>query len=187
MNLYVLILIALGLSLDAFAVAVAGSVYLKKVTARHIFRIAFHFGLFQALMPIIGWFAGKTTHALIAAWDHWAAFFLLTVIGGRIIYDALCGSEEKKWNKDPTRGMTLVMLSVATSIDALAVGLSLAMLEVSIWYPAAIIGVITSAVCVLGMIIGDIISSRLQKGMELSGGVILLIIGFEILIRDLFF
>ena len=170
MNIYVLILIALGLSFDAFAVSVGGSVYIDKITARHIFRIAFHFGLFQALMPIVGWFAGKGAHTFIAAWDHWVAFLLLTFIGGRIIYDTLSSSEEKKWNKDPSRGMALVMLSIATSIDALAVGLSLAMLEVSIWYPAAIIGVVTLVVCVLGMLIGDIISKRLQKGMKLSGG-----------------
>lgn len=187
MSIYILILIALGLSLDAFAVSVAGSVYLKKVTPRHIFRFAFHFGLFQALMPIIGWFAGKSAHSLIAAWDHWVAFILLTFIGGRIIYDALSGSENKKWKGDPTRGLSLVMLSIATSIDALAVGLSLAMLEVSIWYPAAIIGFVTLAVCVLGMLLGDFISGRLQKGMELSGGVILLLIGLEILLKDLFF
>lgn len=118
--------------MDAFAVAIVSSVIIGQVTRRHIFRLAFHFGLFQAMMPIIGWLAGRSIQHYIYLWDHWVAFGLLLFIGIKAIYDALTESQISNRRDDPSRGLSLVVLSVATSIDALAVGLSFAMLDVDI-------------------------------------------------------
>ena len=126
-----LIAVAVALAMDAFAVALAAGVVLRPLCFRPCFRLAFHFGLFQALMPVIGWLAGLTVQTFVAAWSHWIAFCLLVWVGGHMIREALAGEEGGARPTDPSRGMTMVALSVATSIDALAVGLSLAMLDVS--------------------------------------------------------
>ena len=149
--------------MDAFAVAVAGSVVIGKVNGRQIFRFAFHFGLFQALMPILGWFAGSTARNYIEAWDHWIAFVLLAAIGAKAIYESLKSNGNGKMNGDPTRGMSLVLYSIATSIDALAVGVSLALLGTEIFYPAIIIGVITAIVTTIGMVFGSSIGKILGR------------------------
>ncbi|MBW1842568.1 MAG: manganese efflux pump, partial [Deltaproteobacteria bacterium] len=119
--------------MDAFAVSIATGVILKDVSSRQTFRLSWHFGLFQAMMPVIGWAAGMTIRAYIERYDHWVAFGLLTFVGANMIKAAFQDDKGDDKPKDPTRGMTLVMLSVATSIDALAVGLSLSILNVSIW------------------------------------------------------
>src|SRR6056297_488407 len=134
MSLTEIILISLSLAMDAFAVSVAAGTtgLLKK---RAIFRLSFHFGLFQFLMPVIGWYTGSRIAPLVSSVDHWLAFGLLIFVGVRMIIGGIKPPSEKMIN-DPSRGMTLVMLAVATSIDALAVGFSLAMMEIKIWYPA---------------------------------------------------
>src|SRR5512134_4038247 len=119
MDLLTLLGIALALAMDAFAVALATGMNLAAVTGRHLFRLGFHFGLFQALMPIIGWLAGQTVQQHIAAWDHWIAFGLLAFVGGHMLWEARSEEHEAKDPRDPTRGLSLVILSVATSIDAL--------------------------------------------------------------------
>ncbi|RMF42991.1 MAG: manganese efflux pump, partial [Deltaproteobacteria bacterium] len=134
MDILTLLALAVALAMDAFAVALGTSLALPRLTGRHLFRLGWHFGLFQALMPIAGWLAGLTVQRWIVAIDHWIAFGLLLFIGGRMIREAIAGEEERS-ETDPTRGWSLVLLSVATSIDALAVGLTLAMLGVSIWFP----------------------------------------------------
>jgi putative Mn2+ efflux pump MntP len=185
MGLVVILGIAVGLALDAFAVAVAGSVSLGRVTGRQVFRFAFHFGLFQAGMPLIGWLAGRGVQQYMAAWDHWVAFGLLAFIGGKAIVTALRSGESTKPRGDPTRGWTLLMLSVATSIDALAVGLSLGMLEVAIWYPALIIGVVTAGLTALGMLIGSRLGARFGRWTEIAGGLVLIGIGVKILVEHI--
>ena len=175
--------LAVGLSLDALAVAVAAAITLDEVSPRHVFRLAFHFGLFQALMPIIGWLAGMQLEQFIVNWDHWVAFGLLTFIGVKAIREALTGADAAVARDDPTRGLTLVGLALATSIDALAVGVSLAMLRVSIWYPSVIIGCITSAITALGMILGRRLGKRFGKKVEVAGGAVLIVIGLKILIQ----
>lgn len=179
-----LLLIALGLAMDAFAVAIASSVVLGNVTGRQVFRLSFHFGLFQAVMPIIGWAAGRTVVEYVKAWDHWAAFALLAFIGIRAIRGSLRETEDPRM-RDPTRGMTLVLLSVATSIDALAVGLSFAMLEVSIWIPVLVIGAVAAAMTVLGLALGRRLGPLFGKRMEMVGGLVLIAIGVKILVEHL--
>ena len=179
--------IACALALDAFAVATAASVTLGRVSRRQVFRFAFHFGLFQGLMPIIGYFAGASIADFAAAWDHWLAFALLSVIGAKAIYQALRDvAEETPGNHvDPTRGLSLVMLSVATSIDALAIGLSYALLRQSIWQAAITIGVITGALTWCGMLVGSRLGSRFGKRLEIAGGLVLIAIGIKIVVDHL--
>ncbi len=154
MSTLTLLGIALGLAMDAFAVAIGAGLQLCNVTRRQTFRLAWHFGLFQAFMPILGWLAGLTLVDYIAPVDHWIAFGLLAFIGGKMIYEALKHDEEEADRCDPTKGWRLVMLSVATSIDALAVGLSMALLGVSIWWPALVIGVVAGVLTMVGLELG---------------------------------
>ena len=181
-----LIGIAIGLAMDAFAVAIGAGLQLERVTARQTFRLAWHFGLFQALMPVIGWLLGLTIQSWISAFDHWIAFALLAAIGGKMIYEALRGDRDERPRTDPTRGLSLVVLSVATSIDALAVGLSLALLEVDIWWPAVVIGIVAGAFTTVGLQLGQRFGALLGRRMEVVGGVILIGIGVRILVEHLF-
>lgn len=168
--------------MDAFAVAVASGMVLATVGWRQTFRLSWHFGLFQALMPVIGWFLGQSVRTWIEDYDHWIAFALLTYIGTKMIREAFAAPEERH-AVDPTRGWTLVMLSVATSIDALAVGLSLSMLRLSVWMPALVIGLVALAFTAVGLHLGRTVSRARHVGRiaELIGGVVLLGIGGRIL------
>jgi putative Mn2+ efflux pump MntP len=185
MSTLTLLGIAIGLAMDAFAVAIGAGLQLSEVTPRQTFRLAWHFGLFQAFMPVIGWLAGRTLVQYIAPVDHWIAFGLLAFIGGKMVYEAFREKDEDAEVCDPTRGWRLVMLSIATSIDALAVGLSLAVLGVSIWYPALVIGVVAGALTTLGMELGKRFGALLGRRMEVVGGLILIAIGVKILIEHL--
>ncbi len=175
-----LLALAVALAMDAFAVAVIAGITLNPLTKRHVFRLAFHFGLFQAMMPVIGWAAGSAVHKYIAAFDHWVAFGLLALVGGKMVWGAFCSEEEKQSPKDPTSGRTLVFLSVATSIDALAVGLSLAMIESTIIVPALVIGVVAAILTAVGMVVGRKIGALWGKRVEVVGGLILVAIGVKI-------
>ena len=185
MTLLNIIAIAIALAMDAFAVAIATGVRLKRVSLRQFFRLAFHFGLFQAMMPVIGWAAGLTVRESIERYDHWIAFGLLTFVGVNMIREAFKMEEGAREKHDPTRGLTLVMLSVATSIDALAVGLTISMLRVAIWLPALVIGLVAGAFTVVGLHLGKAVGAaeRLSPVAEGLGGVVLLAIGLKILIE----
>jgi putative Mn2+ efflux pump MntP len=177
--------IAIGLAMDAFAVAIGAGCQLCQVTWKQTLRLAWHFGLFQAFMPILGWLAGLTLVKYIEPVDHWIAFGLLAFIGGKMIYEALKHQDEEVDRCDPTKGWRLVMLSIATSIDALAVGLSLAVLGVSIWWPALVIGVVAGVLTVVGLELGCRFGSLLGRRMEVVGGLILIGIGLKILLEHL--
>lgn len=181
MSVATTVLIAIGLAMDAFAVSIASGLVIERLTIRHVFRMAFHFGLFQALMPILGWWAGSTVAPYIEAWDHWLALILLGFIGGKMVLESR-GDGERLDSSDPTRGWSLVTLSVATSIDALAVGLSLAMLRVQVWFPALIIGVVAAAASAWGIVFGSRIGRRWGRRAELIGGLVLIGIGIRIVV-----
>lgn len=185
MSLTETILIAFGLAMDAFAVSIASGLSVKRVTPRHVFRIAFHFGLFQALMPIVGWYAGSTVAPYIEAWDHWIAFSLLAFVGGKMLLEARKKDDEASIMSDPTRGWALVILSIATSIDALAVGLTVAMLGVSIWIPALIIGIVAATLSSVGIVFGSRLGDKWGTGALVAGGLVLLAIGARILVTHL--
>jgi manganese efflux pump family protein len=181
-----LLTLACALAMDAFAVAIVTGLTLDPLTKRHVFRLAFHFGLFQALMPILGWAAGKAVYRYISEYDHWVAFVLLAFVGGRMLWGAIHKEENAKLKSDPTSGWALVILSIATSIDALAVGLSLAMVGATIIVPSIIIGIVAAAFTIMGMLLGRKIGSRWGKRVEVLGGLILLAIGLKILVEHLF-
>jgi putative Mn2+ efflux pump MntP len=172
--------LAFGLAADAFAVSVgAGSTGMVR-DSRSMLRLSFHFGLFQFLMPVIGWLAGMTISSYISSFDHWIAFVLLILVAVHIIFSAR-RKDGTKLGNDPSRGIMLVILSIATSIDALAVGLSLAFLNVSIWYPSMIIGIVTGSSSFVGIILGKKFSDYTGKRAAELGGLILIIIGIRIL------
>jgi putative Mn2+ efflux pump MntP len=186
MNFIEIIVIACGLAMDAAAVSLAAAAAGFVQDARSAARLAFHFGLFQALMPVLGWLAGVNFAARFAAVDHWIAFSLLAFVGGRMLRNGLSDGHEENIASDPSRGLTLVLLSLATSIDALAVGFSLSMLDVTIWYPAAMIGIITALLSTLAMMIGRKAGTAFGKRMEVVGGAVLIGIGVKILVDHLF-
>ncbi|MFZ5571832.1 MAG: manganese efflux pump MntP family protein [Thermodesulfobacteriota bacterium] len=182
MNWISILGIAFALAMDAFAVAIVIGLSLSCITKRHIFRLAFHFGLFQALMPVCGWLAGKAVYGHIAAFDHWIAFCLLSFVGGKMLWEARGGGDDTGMEGcDPTRGISLVILSIATSIDALAVGLSLAMIGSSIVLPAVIIGLVATTLTTIGMLLGGKIGTAWGKWAETAGGITLIAIGLRIL------
>lgn len=178
-------MIAVGLAMDAFAVSVAGGAGGRLHHPRPAIRLAFHLGLFQGLMPVIGWFLGSQAVHLVGGLGRWVAFGLLAYIGGRMIASSLrSGDGAGRDTGDPSRGWTLVGLSVATSVDALAVGISLAMVGVAIWQPAVIIGVVTAAISLIGIAIGDRVGRRWGSKVEIVGGVLLVVIGLRILLTS---
>jgi len=186
MNFFLVLAIALALAMDAFAVSMGLSLSLGKMTKSQTFRLSFHFGFFQFMMPVVGWVAGKNLLRYIQIYDHWVAFGLLLIIGGKMIYESFSRKEIRKIrSSDPTRGFFLLMLSVATSIDALALGVSLAALHVSIVYPAIIIGLVAFSMSVIGIKIGPLLGIVVGKRAELLGGLILVLIGAKILSEHL--
>ena len=176
--------VSLGLAMDALAVSIAVGLTVAPVTARHTFRLAFHFGLFQFMMPIVGWLAGREMASHIDAYDHWVAFGLLCFVGGKMLWEAR-GQKEPDRETDPTRGLTLVTLSVATSIDALAVGMSMALLGVSVWIPAVVIGIVAGALTTVGISFGSRIGPRWGPWAAAAGGCVLLLIGVRILLSHI--
>jgi manganese efflux pump family protein len=177
--------LACALAMDAFAVAIVTGLTVKQLTRRNVSRLAFHFGLFQALMPIIGWAAGKAVYHYISRYDHWVAFGLLALVGGNMLRSSARKNDETKSDSDPTSGWALLLLSVATSIDALAVGLSLAMVGSTIVVPSIVIGIVAAAFTATGMLLGRKIGSLWGKRVEALGGIILILIGIKILVEHL--
>lgn len=175
--------IAIALAMDAFAVALATGLALPQMTGRHLFRFGFHFGLFQALMPIVGWAASISFKEQIEAFDHWIAFGLLFIVGSRMLWEAWRGDDGGRSETDPTRGASLVVLSIATSIDALAIGLSLAVLGVSIWTPALVIGLTAGALTVCGMLLGRLLGQAWGTRAQILGGLLLIGIGAKVLVE----
>lgn len=185
MGWFNLFAIALALAMDALTVAIVTGISLEKLTGRHVFRLAFHFGLFQALMPITGWAAGAAIHRYLSAIDHWVAFALLAFVGGRMLMGARKAGEERRFSGDPTTGWDLVMLSIATSIDALAVGMSLAIIGSNILVPALVIGVVAATLTIAGMVLGRRIGALWGKRVEAAGGLILIGIGIKIVLEHI--
>ena len=182
---FTLVLVAIGLAMDAFAVSVAVGFTLGCVTGGQTMRMAAHFGFFQFLMPVMGWFAGIAVVDFIHAFDHWIAMGLLGFIGGKMIYEACHDLDSTTFSGDPTRGATLIMLSVAISIDALAVGLSLGVLNSHILYPSIIIGLVAGGFTVLGIRLGCRLGMRFSRRVEIFGGLILIAIGIKIVLEHM--
>jgi manganese efflux pump family protein len=184
MELLTVILIAVGLAMDAFAVSiVTGSVY-RELHVKHVLRMALFFGGFQAVMPVIGFLAGLGMRERIEAFDHWIAFGLLSFVGGKMIYEAF-QIKSAQSRRDPSSLLILLALSVATSIDALAVGVTLSLLTTSIVLAVAVIGAITFTLSYAGVAIGKRFGHFFESRIEVIGGLILIAIGLKILIEHL--
>lgn len=179
------IFIGVGLAMDAFTVSLGIGTGRRANDRRAKFRLSFHFGFFQMAMTVVGWFAGSTIARYIETFDHWIAMGLLAYVGINMIRSGL-NPEMETYITDPSRGKLLIILSVATSIDAMAVGLSMAMINAPWLVPAIIIGVVTWGLSVFGLLAGDSLGSKFGKRMEILGGLILLGIGIRILVTHLF-
>jgi putative Mn2+ efflux pump MntP len=175
---------AIGLGMDAFAVAIAVGARLPRLEFHPVFRLSFHFGLFQFLMPIVGWVIGSQVERFVHAWAHWIAFALLAIISAKMIWEALTFTPEELSEADPTRRWSLIVLSVATSIDALAVGFSVALLRADILISCIVIGVVASVMTLIGLGLGRTAGVRLGRSAAALGGIILLGIGVKILIEN---
>jgi len=183
-NIFTILIIALGLSFDTFAVSISSGLKFNRIGFLIAIKIAIPLAFFQAFMPVLGWSVGNLVKDFFALYDHWIAFTLLFIIGAKMLYD---GGFNKKQSKvvDPLHIPTLLLLSIATSIDALIVGLSFAFLEINILLAALIIGLITGVVAMLGLLLGKNAGKKLGKRAEIFGGIILIGIGVKILIEHL--
>jgi putative Mn2+ efflux pump MntP len=178
--------IAVALAMDCFAITLGLACGARGLTMRQAVRMAVYFGGFQFVMPVLGWLAGDRLLGVIERFDHWVAFGLLALIGGRMIWESFEMSEEEKaCRPDQTQGKRLLILALATSIDALAVGLSLGVVRTGILYPAAVIGVMSFVLTVAGAKLGPVVGRLVGKRAELAGGLILIGIGVKILVEHL--
>lgn len=184
MSFISIFLIALALSMDAFSVAMAIGAAGRGHSSIAVIRLATAFGTFQFVMPILGWLLGKTVVSYISDYDHWIAFGLLLIVGLRMIKEYF-DKDEKERTKDPTKGWSLLILSIATSIDALAVGVSFAFFDVNIYYASTIIGIVCFIITALGMIFGKKLSILLGKKAVLLGGIVLIAIGIKIVVEHM--
>ncbi len=185
MDFISVLVIAVALAMDAFSVSISAGMIIKNPGFRHYFRLAFHFGLFQFLMPIIGYFGGIYLEKYIKDYDHWIAFGLLTLLGLKMIKESFAKEDETREVKDPSRGISLIVLAIATSIDALAVGLSFGLLSQPVLLPSLIIGITCALFSIIGVTIGKKAAAFVGKKAEAIGGIMLLIIGIKILIEHL--
>ena len=196
MSLFELFLVAVGLSMDAFAVAICKGLGMKKLDMRQALVIGLFFGGFQAFMPTIGWFLGAQFASLVMPIDHWIAFILLAFIGGKMLFDAIKDDDESETGEvkdgEGAKGSAprldlreLTMLAIATSIDALAVGITFAFLDVDIVLAASFIGVVTFVLSVIGVAVGNQFGSRWEKPSTIVGGVVLILIGVRILLEHI--
>jgi putative Mn2+ efflux pump MntP len=184
MALWSVLFVALGVSADAFAVALGKGLHMRRFNLRNALVIATAFGLFQGIMPVIGWILGTQFASYITGIDHWVAFVLLGLIGGKMLWEAFSNPEDKEVD-DRLNIRELLVLSVATSIDALAVGLSFAFLAISITETAALIAVTTFLLTFAGLVIGHRAGVKFRRPAEIAGGLILIVIGTRILLDHL--
>lgn len=186
MSVWEILIVAVSLAADAFAVAVVRGVEARRFDGVKACIIAAFFGGFQFAMPVIGWAAASTFESYITAWDHWIAFALLLFLGGKMIYESLTEGDEAFLTVPPSFNVrSLVASAVATSIDALAVGVTFAFLSVNIWQAAGIIGMVTFILSVVGVFIGAKVGGRFKSGAETAGGLLLVFIGVKILLEHL--
>lgn len=184
-DFFSVLLIAIGLSADCFAVALGGSISMGTLSRLQVFRASIAFGLFQALMPVLGWLAGRTVVELIADYDHWVAFILLALVGSRMIWESFRSRDGRTGNTDITKGFLLLTLSVATSIDALAVGLTFAFLEVNIMMASPTIGIVAFVATAIGFLLGRKAGDLIGRRAVAIGGVVLIGIGLRILLTHI--
>ena len=183
MGLLEIFLIGVGLAMDAFAVAICKGLSMKKMNWKGAMIIALYFGVFQAFMPVIGYFLGSTFEGFVTNIDHWVAFALLSLIGGNMIKEAFDNEYEAKNDKYDFK--TMVVLAIATSIDALAIGITFAFFEINLLLSIFIIGIITFIISIIGVKIGNKFGDKYENKAEFAGGLILILLGIKILLEHL--
>jgi manganese efflux pump family protein len=182
MTITVLIFLAIALAMDAFAVSVTNGISIKKIKIRHAITIGLFFGVFQAVMPVVGWLLGGFFTIFLSNFAHWIAFFILLIIGGKMIYESLQSRKENSEIETSFKIFTILILAIATSIDAFAVGISFSFLQIEILFAVIVIGIVTFVLSFIGVMIGKKLGNLFGKCMEILGGVILIFIGVKILL-----
>lgn len=187
MQLFEIILVSIGLAMDAFAVSICKGLSMKKLNVKHGLVIALYFGVFQAIMPLVGWLLGSQFQVYIVSFDHWIAFILLTFLGAKTIVDTIRETDEEQGEKTESvlNHKELFLLAIATSIDALAVGITMAFLEVKLAMAVSVIGILTFGICIFGVFVGNMFGTTFKKKASIAGGVILILIGFKILLEHM--
>ena len=183
MTVLEILLIAIGLAMDAFAESICKGLSMKKMSWKKALVVGTYFGVFQGLMPVIGYFLGSTFESLVAKIDHWIAFGLLVFIGANMLKEAFANDSENC--NDNVDFKTMVVLAIATSIDALAVGITFAFLQANVWFSTIIIGIVTFLISVIGVKIGSKFGNKYERKAETAGGLILIFMGIKILLEHL--
>ncbi|MHB8063358.1 MAG: manganese efflux pump MntP [Ruminiclostridium sp.] len=187
MEITELILLAIGLAMDASAVSISNSLCIKKINIKHILQMAFMFAIFQGIMPIIGYSAASAFADVISQFDHWIAFILLTIIGGKMLHEAITADTKQDCDLFSLSFKLLLVQAIATSIDALAVGVSFSALNVNIFYAISIIGIITFICCTIAILVAKRFGNLLGKRADIVGGILLIALGLKIFIEHMFF
>ena len=183
MDFYALLIIAVALAMDATAVSIGVGAAMRTWQLRSISRLSFHFGIFQFFMPMLGWLVGSSVSSILQRFDHWIAFGLLSIVAGHMVYEAI--HEDKVNTTDSTSGIRMIVLSVATSIDAFAIGITFVALNIPILFPCIVIGLICMALSFVGGLIGYKTKKLLGKAAQLFGALILFLVGLRIIITHI--
>jgi putative Mn2+ efflux pump MntP len=186
LDVYSLVLLSIGLAMDAFSVAIVSSLGLGKIKLADSLKVSLSFGVAHIVMPILGWFLGSSVITLIQRWDHWFAFILLAYVGGRMIKNGLNDEIEEVEASDLLEFSTLIMFTIAVSIDALAVGLSFSLQELSIWIPSLFMGIGTLIFTFVGLNIGNKVGHQFGKKAQIVGGLVLILIGLRMVVVHIF-
>ncbi len=187
MNYLTLSIIGIILSIDSLAASITTGACCKDIKASQVLKTALFMAVFQGFMPLVGWWIGNGFKSLIEDYDHWIAFALLFVIGGKLVFDGLTGKGEGPSTVNPTNSLVLAGMAIATSIDALIIGIGFGVTDVNIWFAMAIIGCTTFLFSGFGVLVGKKIGNRVNVGIEIFGGVILIGLGVKILVEHLYF
>lgn len=182
-----LILLAIGLSMDAAAVSISNALCIKKISVKNILQMAVMFAVFQGIMPLIGYFAANNFRTVIEQFDHWIAFILLLLIGGKMLHEAIKQADQQDCDLFQMTFKLLFLQAIATSIDALAIGVSLSALNVDIFYSVSIISIVTFVICSIAVLIAKRFGNILEKRAGIVGGIILIAIGVKIFVEHMFF
>ncbi len=186
MNILSLILIGVGLSIDSLAASITTGACCKRIRTGHIFKVAVFMAVFQGVMPYIGWLIGSSFKSVIEDYDHWIAFFLLFLIGFKLIYEGITASDDNCSNFNPSNNLLLIGMAIATSIDALVVGIGFGIIDINIYLAMVIIGILTFLFSSSGVIIGRKIGNKINTGIDVFGGVVLIGLGVKILLSHVY-
>ncbi len=187
MNLITLSLIGIGLSVDSLAASITTGACACKIRVNHVLKVAVFMAVFQGTMPLLGWIIGSSFKSVIASFDHWVAFVLLLGIGGKLIYEGIKSFHDEKTGLAPTKTLLLMGMALATSIDALIIGISFGLIDVNIWLAMVVIGISTFIFSSLGVLVGKRIGKSINKGIEVAGGMVLIALGVKILVEHIYF